>query len=416
MPPMVRSSLMDTHVDGCAPYVDLGALGFDEGAHILVDIALERRPPGHEIDVRGTHRDLAAHLDTWCRQQGHRVRRMTTDATAVAMISRGATSRAASIGAQRAGAPDPSGPGAIAEHAEPAWGLAARGAAIEPGGPAPSFRLSRSSEVWTDRAPALYRQAVAAQWDPATAIDWSAQPDHPEGVEAAIVQVMTFLIENEEAALVVPARFLAQVHPHFREIQQVLAVNIADEARHIEVFTRRATMSGAPLALSTVGGRASLQTLLDEPDYATASFLLSVMGEGTFMSLLGFLELYAPDAITRRIAHLARNDEARHVAFAMEHLERHIGFEPALRTRLAGAVERRHDSLRHTAGLNEAVFDALVVLAAGETTPAGVATGWRRVQALHREMAESRRLRLARLGFSSSDAETIAALHTRNFM
>lgn len=69
----------------------------------------------------------------------------------------------------------------------------------------------------------------------------------------------------------------------------MLAISVADEARHIEVFTRRATMTGYPLALSTVGGRASLTTLLDEPDYATAAFLLSVMGEGTFVSLLGFL-------------------------------------------------------------------------------------------------------------------------------
>ena len=142
------------------------------------------------------------------------------------------------------------------------------------------------------------------------------------------MQVMTFLIENEEAALVVPARFLGQIHPHFREIQQVLAVTVADEARHIDVFTRRATITGHELALSTVGGRASLQTLLDEPDYATASFLLSVMGEGTFVSLLSFLERHAPDPLTRRIAHLTRNDEARHVAFSLAHLERHVQLEP----------------------------------------------------------------------------------------
>ena len=40
------------------------------------------------------------------------------------------------------------------------------------------------------------------------------------------------------------------------------------------MFTRRATLTGRPLALSSVSGRASLQTLLDEPDYAIASFLL----------------------------------------------------------------------------------------------------------------------------------------------
>src|SRR5262249_32267453 len=86
-----------------------------------------------------------------------------------------------------------------------------------------------------------------------------------------------FLMENENAALQAPARFIAQIHPHFREVLQLLAVQIADEARHVEVFTRRATLRGAELGLSTVGGRQSLKTLLDEPDFALASFLLSVM-------------------------------------------------------------------------------------------------------------------------------------------
>ena len=53
---------------------------------------------------------------------------------------------------------------------------------------------------------------------------------------------MTYLIENETAALLVPARFLAQIHPHFREVLQLLAIQAADEARHIEVFTRRAQL------------------------------------------------------------------------------------------------------------------------------------------------------------------------------
>ena len=83
-------------------------------------------------------------------------------------------------------------------------------------------------------------------------------------------------------------------------------IQVADEARHVEVFTRRAAAARAPSSgLSTVGGQASLQTLLDEPDFAIAHFLLSVLGEGTFLSLLSFLETHAPDPVTRQVAHLA---------------------------------------------------------------------------------------------------------------
>lgn len=334
----------------------------------------------------------------------------------VVAVERGAAMGARWVGAERSGATDATQADALADHPRSSWGLAARGAMIEPGGPNPAFALDDRDEVWSDHAGRLYAQAVAAQWNPATAIDWDEPVHHDARVERAVVQVMTFLIENEEAALVVPARFLGQVHPHFREVQQVLAVTVADEARHIEVFTRRAAHGGQPLALSSVGGRASLQTLLDEPDFATASFLLSVMGEGTFVSLLGFLEQHAPDPLTRRIAHLTRQDEARHVAFGLGHLQRHAGIDPGLRTRLARAVERRHDALRSTAGLNDEVFDALVLLAAGAATPEAISHGWSAVQELQREMNESRRTRLARLGFSKGETEALSALHTRNFM
>src|SRR4029453_4363476 len=120
--------------------------------------------------------------------------------------------------------------------------------------------------------------------------------------------------------LLVPARFLSRLHPHFREVMQLLAIQAADEARHIEGFTRRALLKRATLGLSTIGGQASLKTLLDEPDFALASFLLSVMGEGSFLILLGFLHVHAPDACTAEIMLLAAQDESRHVAFGMAHL------------------------------------------------------------------------------------------------
>jgi hypothetical protein len=270
--------------------------------------------------------------------------------------------------------------------------------------------------VWADEAPRLYAQAAAAQWDPATAIPWDAPFELPDEVEDAVVQVMTYLVENETAALIVPARFAARVHPHFREVMQLLAIQAADEARHIEVFTRRATLRRREPGLSTAGGQASLKTLLEEADFALASFLLSVLGEGSFLSLLWFLHECAPDPVTREVTRLAAQDEARHVAFGLAHLERHVREEPSLRERLAAAVERRYEALRETAGLNEEVFDSLVLLAAGEVTPAAIGRGYERVLALEREMDEGRQRRLRRLGFEAERAAALSALHTRNFM
>ena len=300
--------------------------------------------------------------------------------------------------------------------AKESWGLAARGALVEAGGPRFDYAIVERDVVWSDEAARIYARAAANQWDPATAIDWDAPITHSEDVEDAVVQVMTYLVENEMAALQIPAHFVARIHPHFREVLQVLAVQAADEARHVEVFTRRATLRRTTLGTSSAGGQASLKSLLDEPDFALASFLLSVLGEGSFLSLLNFLADFAPDPVTRQVCGLAAQDEARHVAFGMAHLEGHAASDPTLLDRLASAVERRHAVLQDTAGLNAAVFDALVILAAGRWDADAIATGTECVEELARQMDRGRRARLERLGFDRERAEALSALHTRNFM
>lgn len=396
------------------PAIDLEDLGLDRGGHLLVKRALASLADGGRLEVRGSAPALRVHLRAWCRAQGHRLQ--WPDGASAGVIERGSASDARWRGAAPAGEADPQATGAVVDRAPASWGLAARGAWVEAGGPEPHFALAAKDVVWTDAAPAIYRQAVASQWDPATAVAWDEPFELPEEVEAAVVQVMTYLVENENAALLVPARFLAQIHPHFREVVAVLAVQVADEARHVEVFTRRAQLKGATMGLSTVSGRASLGTLMEEPDFALAHFLLSVLGEGTFLSLLAFLERHAPDPVTRQVTHLALADEARHVAFGMAHLQAVLAADPGLRPRLAAAVHHRHDALADTAGLNQEVFNALVVLAAGEWTPAALGVGFDRVQGLEAEMDAARRRRLQKLGFPADEAAALAALHTRNFM
>ncbi|HEX8290312.1 MAG TPA: ferritin-like domain-containing protein [Pyrinomonadaceae bacterium] len=408
--------------------IDIKGLGLDRGAHLLLKRALAGLPPGGALGVRGSAPDLAVHLRGWCRAHGHEflrpgvesapdVERTEGGSPVVAWVVRGPAVGGRLSGAEAAGGPDPREPGAVVERPPARWGLAARGSVVEAGGPDFYFRLDAKPGVWAESVPRLYQQAAAAQWNPAKAIDWDAPFELPEEVESAVVQVMTYLIENETAALLVPARFLAQVHPHFREVMQLLAVQVADEARHVEVFTRRATLrrKGA-LGLSTVGGQQSLKTLFDEPDFTLSSFLLSVLGEGTFLNLLWFLERHAPDPVTRQVAKLAAQDEARHVAFGVGHLQYAVALDPGLLARLASAAARRHDTLAQTAGLNEEVFDALILLAAGGWEPDSIAAGFEKVQTLKREMAADRKNRLVKLGFDADEAAAISDLHTQNFM
>lgn len=404
--------------------IDLGELGLDAGGAVLLRLGLAERPLGAAVAIAGSAPDLAVHLRAFARAEGHGFAetpaaqrlagpRAPSGAAVVATLARGDAAPSRWRGAERAGTA--SADGAV-DHPKPHWGLAARGAMVEAGAPEFRFALADRDEVWADDAGALYREAAAAQWDPGAAIPWDAPRTHPAFVEDALVQTLTYLIENETAALVVPARFCAQVHPHFREVMQLLAIQAADEARHIEVCTRRALLARRELGLSTGGGQRSLQTLVDEPDFALASFLLSVLGEGSFLHLLGFLHVHAPDRCTAEIMRLAAQDEARHVAFGMAHLKRHAAHDPTLLGRLRLAIERRHEALRHTAGLNAEVFDALVVLAAGELSPAAITRGHAAVADLQRQMDAGRQARLRRLGFPPDAARDLSALHTRNFM
>lgn len=396
-----------------APLVDLGDLGFDEGAEIVLKRAVRDVDPGARVEVRGTHEAFSSHLRAFCRARGDTLD-FTSDHRAV--ITRAAVSTDRWRGATRAGHPDPSRPGALVERPPAWWGLAARGAAVEAGAPSFVFAPDAREVVWSEEVPRLYAQAAAAQWDPATAIPWGERVELAVEVEDAVVQVMTYLVENETAALIVPARFASRVHPHFREVMQLLAIQAADEARHIEVFTRRMLLYRELPGLSTAGGQASLKTLVEEPHFDEASFLLSVLGEGSFLSLLWFLYEYGPDLVTREVARRAAQDEARHVAFGLAHLARHAAHDPTLRARLAASIERRHAALQHTAGLNAEVHDALVVIAAGSLAPDALRTGTARVHALVRDMDEGRQQRLRRLGFDDDEARTLSSLHTRNFM
>ncbi|MEZ4654048.1 MAG: hypothetical protein R3E12_10815 [Candidatus Eisenbacteria bacterium] len=258
--------------------LELGALGLDRGGRLLLAHALERLGVGDVLNVIGEDPALAVHLRAWARASGHSFEPIP-DGGRIRVERTGLRS---SVERERAGDVDPHHPGAVAEHPPLRWGLAARGADVDVAARDFDFTLSDKTVVWSDDASRIYAQAVAAQWDPLSAIDWNAPFELPEEIEDAVVQVMTYLIENETAALIIPARFAGRIHPHFREVMQVLAIQAADEARHIEVFTRRATLRRDRLGSSSAGGQASLKTLLDEPDFALASFLLSVLGRGRF--------------------------------------------------------------------------------------------------------------------------------------
>ena len=406
--------------------VDGGDLTLASGLLALVRPALDCLAPGGVLAVLSVAPAARDDLPAWCRVEHHRYlgcesgadgRDRHLLAPGGLATPRPPAQRATALAAQR---PLTAAASAAAAPAPPrastATGFAPRDAAVEPGGPAYPFTLLERAHVAPPEAAGLYDQAVAAQWDGGRDLPWDDATALEPAVEAAVAQVMTFLAENELAALYVPARFLPRLHPAFAEVAMFLATQLADEARHIDVFLKRARLRGGPPSVSSAITSHSLLGLLAPDDFTESTFLLSVLGEGTFLDLLRFIEGHAPDSLTAEIARRTRADEARHVHFGLAHVRHALAHDATCAARLEDAVRRRAAGLHGIGGVPARVQDALTLLAAGATAPRAVARGHEAFRALLDTMHEGRIKRLQHAGFSAEQAETLSELHTPNFM
>src|SRR4030095_7090739 len=115
-----------------------------------------------------------------------------------------------------------------------------------------------------------------------------------------------------------------------------------------DVFLRRA---GQARGVSSVTTSRSLLALLQLENSTEAAFLLSALGEGTFLDLLRFVEIHAPDEVTADLARRTRTDESRHVHFGIAHVRHALSVDPSGAGRLEGAVRRRAATLHGIDGV-----------------------------------------------------------------
>jgi len=290
-------------------------------------------------------------------------------------------------------------------------GLAPRGAKPDLASPEFSFPINTKLEVWADNLADLYEEGNARQWDATRDIRWGELPVLADDLELATAQLMTFLAENEFVAMYLPAKFIPRINPEFTEVVLVLAAQVKDEARHLEVFTKRALANGAGLQQVSPSTQWGLKSLLAQEDFSETSFLLHVLGEGTFMELLKFIENHAPDPVTKDIIRRVRQDEARHVGYGVQHAGYRISREPEAAARFLKATEARVSFVRATAGADVQVQRALAVLAGGGSSLEQLAHGEQAIRALYTDMHQKRITRMLRSGFSREMAMEISDLH-----
>jgi TusA-related sulfurtransferase len=410
--------------------LEVGGLELGGGLEVLLSAALEGVAPGETIEVLTPSRGVALEVPGWASAGGHRAGEPRREGgrdgpVFVVSVIRAGPRRILADALPAAGRPPRLRDGEFHSAdmraapppaaAPPGAGLAPLGAVPENGAPEFSWALNDLDSIWAHDVAELTEQASAAQWDASRDVPWEAAAGLPVEVERAVAQVMTYVAQNECAALYVPSRFLPQVNPRYAEMLMWLAAHVHDEARHLEVFTKRSLVGGqAGYALAST--ELSLRTLLDETDFTAASLLLNVLGEGTFLDLLAFVEGHAPDAATATAARLAHRDEQRHVHFGISHVRRALAADPDLAGVLVAAAENRTAKLASLSQLSPVVTESLVLMSAASRNPAEIGEAARAVQGLLARMADNRVRRLRAAGFDEPTAQHLSDLHTPNLM
>ncbi len=225
------------------------------------------------------------------------------------------------------------------------------------------YTIRDKSEVWSENALLLYEEAVQRQWSSATDIPWQELRPLPDDIERAVCQFCTFLTEVEFIAGDTPGQWLPVISGDYYEIGLFLMSQIMDEARHMDVFRKRALANGGGLLQQ--GNGSGLRILLDAKDFTEMSVLMHVLAEGFVQSLFRMGELIGPTEVEKRIMRMAAQDESRHLAFGVMHLKYVIDTAPERREEIHHYLDREEDLFNRPDSRNAGLNESLLVLLGG---------------------------------------------------
>ncbi|MBI5503941.1 MAG: ferritin-like domain-containing protein [Deltaproteobacteria bacterium] len=259
--------------------------------------------------------------------------------------------------------------GTLPEHAE--WrNFAPRGSVREPYRERmpvlDEYVVMERDDVWADNVLTLYEEAKARQWNATRDIPWGELEPLPEDLEKATCQLCTFLTEVEFVAGDFPAKWLYRIPQDFLEVKSFLATQIMDEARHQEVFRKRA-IAGGGLLHASPGFEWALKAILEAPTHTMGTFLLNLLGEGLVLSIFRSGEMIAKTFVDKEIFRRCLQDEARHVSYGVLQLKTHLDAAPDREA----ALEQMHrfadvgEMVILTAFTEAALVEPVAILLAG---------------------------------------------------
>jgi hypothetical protein len=217
----------------------------------------------------------------------------------------------------------------------------------------------------------LYEKGKRMQWNAATDVDWSIDVDpeaFPEFLPAEAFNAMlnpprhlelrelrqmrvhqlgwmlSQFLHGEQGALLATAQIVTTVP--WTEAKFYAASQVADEARHVEVYRRYLTEK-LPFAYPV---NPHLHTLLAqiirEPRWDMTYLGMQIMVEGLALAAFGMMHLMNPhERLLHQITSYVIKDEARHVAFGV------LSLEEVYRDMTAGELREREELVIEAAHL-----------------------------------------------------------------
>ena len=218
---------------------------------------------------------------------------------------------------------------------------------VEQGG---STRYTWEYEPERQALTRLYEKAKTSQWNASTDLDWSIEVDqdsmadhlrraNPEVVlvrqlaesdpsspmhawddseyHAYAFELLSYLLSNllhgEQGAFFATTK-IAEQTPGI-DAKYYAATQVADEARHVEVFSRylREKLNGEyPI---TPHLQALLDDVIEDSRWDMTYLGMQIMVEGLALAAFGFMRQLTNDPLLAQLLRYVMSDEARHVAF-----------------------------------------------------------------------------------------------------
>jgi len=263
------------------------------------------------------------------------------------------------------------------------------------------YSVNSLSEIWLDNAEFLYEEALQRQWSSATDIPWDTLEPLPDDIEEAECLLCTFFNEVEFVAGDVPARWVSRTTPDYLEPRNVLIAQVMDEARHMDVFRKRALANGGGLMRMSGATSGFVGSIDLARDFTEMSTRLHISGEGAVLTMFRMGELFAQNDAEKHMYRLCAQDEARHVAFGVMHL-RYLGKSAPERREeiecyLDEAESQMLTGVQNPAGTQAETSEALAILLGGGK--AGYDEGHKQLLVIRRKQLKEYMKRVNSAGF-----------------